>query len=417
VGQEPALARARLGRVDGGYVEQQRVEVGRLCTVRDVDWSGKTAVVRVDFNVPMNDDRVADDTRIRAALPSINYLREQGARVVLLSHLGRPDGKPNPKYSLEPVAECVGELLGAPCPFGADCVGPLAVAAVRLIGPGEVVLLENVRFHPEEEANDTDFARQLAKPGDTFVNDAFGTAHRAHASTEGLAHHLPAVAGLLMEKEIVTLGQALENPKRPFVAVIGGAKVSSKLAVLRNLIDRVDWLLIGGGMANTFLRAQGREVGRSLLEPDLVETAREVLSRGDKILLPSDVVVTTDLKVDAPTRTCDVSQVGPDEMIVDIGPVTADTFAAEIHAARTVLWNGPMGVFEDPRFAAGTLAVARAMAESGATTIVGGGESVQAVEQAGLANRLSHISTGGGASLEFIEGKVLPGVAALKHDC
>jgi len=391
--------------------------VGRLCTVRDVDWGGKTAVVRVDFNVPMKDGRVADDTRIRAALPTINYLREHSARVVLLSHLGRPDGKPNPKDSLEPVAERVGELLEAPCPFGADCLGPPAEAAVRMIGPGEVVLLENVRFHAEEEANDPEFARQLAKLGDTFVNDAFGTAHRAHASTEGLAHHLPAVAGLLMEKEIVTLGQALENPKRPFVAVIGGAKVSSKLAVLRNLIDRVDRLLIGGGMANTFLKAQGREVGRSLLEPDLVETARSLLSRGDKIVLPSDVIVTTDMKAEAPTRTCDVGEVGPDEMIVDIGPRSAGTFAAEIRPAGTVLWNGPMGVFENPRFAAGTLAVARAMAEAGATTIVGGGESVQAVEQAGLADKLSHVSTGGGASLEFIEGKVLPGVAALKHDC
>jgi phosphoglycerate kinase len=391
--------------------------VGRLCTVRDVDWGGKTALVRVDFNVPMKDGRVADDTRIRAALPTINYLREHGARVVLLSHLGRPDGKPNPKYSLEPVSERVGELLEAPCPFGADCIGPPAEAAVRMIGPGEVVLLENVRFHAEEEANDPAFARQLAHLGEVFVNDAFGTAHRAHASTEGLAHLLPAVAGLLMEKEIVTMGQALEDPKRPFVAVVGGAKVSSKLAVLQNLIDRVDRLLIGGGMANTFLKAQGREVGRSLLEPDLVDTARELAGRGGKIVLPTDVVVTTDLKSEAPTRTCDVGDVGPDEMIVDIGPRTAEAFAAEIRAAGTVLWNGPMGVFENPRFAAGTLAVAGAMVESGATTIVGGGESVQAVEQAGLADKLTHVSTGGGASLEFIEGKVLPGVAALKHDC
>jgi phosphoglycerate kinase len=391
--------------------------VGRLCTVRDVDWSGKTALVRVDFNVPMQDGRVADDTRIRAALPTIDYLRGHGSRVVLLSHLGRPDGKPNPKYSLEPIAERVGELLKAPCPFGAECVGPPAEAAVRMIGPGEVVLLENLRFHAEEEANDPSFAAQLARIGDVFVNDAFGTAHRAHASTEGLAHHLPAVAGLLMEKEIVTMGQALENPRRPFVAVVGGAKVSSKLAVLQNLIDRVDRLLIGGGMANTFLKAQGREVGRSLLEPDLVDTARDLLGRGGKIVLPTDVVVTTDLKSEAPARTCGLDEVAPDEMIVDIGAQTAETFAAEIRAAGTVLWNGPMGVFENPRFAAGTLAVARAMADSSATTIVGGGESVQAVEQAGLADKLTHVSTGGGASLEFIEGKVLPGVAALKHDC
>jgi phosphoglycerate kinase len=394
--------------------------VGRLCTVRDVDWSGKpgqAALVRVDFNVPMQDGRVADDTRIRAALPTIQYLREHGARVVLLSHLGRPDGKPNRKYSLEPVTERVGELLGAPCPFGADCVGPPAEAAVGMIAAGDVVLLENVRFHPQEEANDPDFARQLAKLGDVFVNDAFGTAHRAHASTEGVAHHLPAVAGLLMEKEIVTIGQTLENPKRPFVAVIGGAKVSSKLAVLQNLIDRVDRLLIGGGMANTFLKAQGRDVGKSLLEPELVATARDLLSRTDKVVLPTDVVVTTDLKSEAPARSCDVDDVASDQMIVDIGPRTAEAFGGQIRPAGTVLWNGPMGVFENPRFAAGTLAVARAMADSRATTIVGGGESVQAVEQAGLADKLTHVSTGGGASLEFIEGKTLPGVAVLRRDC
>jgi phosphoglycerate kinase len=286
-----------------------------------------------------------------------------------------------------------------------------------MIGPGEIVLLENVRFHAEEEANDPAFAAQLAKLGDAFVNDAFGTAHRAHASTEGVAHYLPAVAGLLMEKEIVTIGEALEDPKRPFVAIVGGAKVSSKLAVLQNLIDRVDRLLIGGGMANTFFKAQGLEVGKSLLEPDLVGTARELLSRGEKILLPVDVVVTTDLKSDNPPEVRDVASVGPDDIIADTGPRTIDAFDAEIAAAGTVLWNGPMGIFEDPRFARGTLAVARAMADSRATTIVGGGESVQAVEQAGLADRLSHVSTGGGASLEFIEGKILPGVAALRTDC
>lgn len=391
--------------------------MGRLCTVRDVDWSAQTALVRVDFNVPMQDGRVADDTRIRAALPTLQYLRERGARVVLLSHLGRPDGKPDRQYTLEPVAERVGELLEAPCPFAADCVGPAAEAAVEMIGPGEVVLLENVRFHPEEESNDPEFGRQLAKLGDIFVNDAFGTAHRAHASTEGLAHYLPGVAGLLMDKEIVTIGQALDDPERPFVAIVGGAKVSSKLAVLQNLIDRVERLLIGGGMANTFLKAQGREVGKSLLEPELVATARALLSRGDKIVLPIDVVVTTDLKGEAPARTVSSDEVGAAEIIVDIGPRTAERFRAEIARAGTVLWNGPMGVFENPRFASGTLAIARAMAESKATTIVGGGESVQAVEQAGLADKLTHVSTGGGAALEFIEGKVLPGVAALKHDC
>ncbi|HEY1295092.1 MAG TPA: phosphoglycerate kinase [Chloroflexota bacterium] len=394
--------------------------MARLCTIRDVDWSGKTALVRVDFNVPLSREtgRVADDTRIRAALPTLQYLRGRGARVVLLSHLGRPDGKRDPKYSLQPVADRLGELLGSPCPFGQDCVGQPAQAAVRAIGPGEVVLLENVRFHPEEEANDPDFAAALARLGDVFVNDAFGTAHRAHASTEGVAHHLTAVAGLLMEKEIVSIGTALEDPKRPFVAIVGGAKVSSKLAVLENLIDRVDRLLVGGGMANTFLKARRLEVGKSLLEPDLVGTARELMARGDKIVLPSDVVVTTDLKSpNAGTTIRDVASVGADDIIADIGPHTAEAFGAEIARAGTVLWNGPMGIFEDPRFADGTLQVARAMAAASATTIVGGGESVQAVEQAGVADKLSHVSTGGGASLEFIEGKTLPGVAALKADC
>jgi phosphoglycerate kinase len=392
--------------------------VARLCTIRDVDWSGKTALVRVDFNVPMHDGQVADDTRIRAALPTLQYLRQRGARVVLLSHLGRPDGKPNPKYSLKPVADRLGQLLGTPTPFGLDCVGQPAQAAVRAIGPGEVVLLENVRFHPEEEANDPGFAAELARLGDAFVNDAFGTAHRAHASTEGVAHLLPAVAGLLMEKEIVSIGTALENPRRPFVAIVGGAKVSSKLAVLQNLIRRVDRLLIGGGMANTFLKAQGREVGKSLLEAELVPTARELMGRGERVVLPTDVVVTRDLKAaNSPTRTCSVDDVGPEDVIADIGPRTTESFEAEVARAGTVLWNGPMGVFEDPRFAQGTIQIARALASSPATTIVGGGESVQAVEQAGVAETLSHVSTGGGASLEFIEGKVLPGVAALKSDC
>ena len=319
--------------------------------------------------------------------------------------------------SLKPVAARTAELLGAEVRFATDCVGPPAEDAVSALGPGEVALLENVRFHAEEEANDSGFAGQLAGLADVFVNDAFGTAHRAHASTEGLAQYLPAVAGLLMEKEIVSLGSALEDPKHPFIGVVGGAKVSSKLAVLENLIDRVDRLLIGGGMANTFLSAQGFQVGKSLLEADLVETASELLQSGGKIVLPVDVVVTRDLTGNAMPRTCAVEEVGADEMIVDIGPRTMDAFKAEIATAGTVLWNGPMGIFEDSRFAAGTLSVARAMADSKATTVVGGGESVQAVEQAGLADKLTHVSTGGGASLEFIEGKVLPGVAALKSDC
>lgn len=391
--------------------------MGRLCTVRDVDWSGKTALVRVDFNVPMKDRQIADDTRIRAALPTLNLLRERGARIVLLSHLGRPDGKPSDKYSLRPVAARAAELLGADVHFATDCVGAPAEEVVTALGAGDVALLENVRFHAEEEANDSGFAGQLAGLGDVFVNDAFGTAHRAHASTEGVTQFMDAVAGLLMEKEINFLGGALDNPERPFVAIVGGAKVSSKLAVLQNLIDRVDQLLIGGGMANTFLKASGLEVGKSLLEADLVPTAHELLERGGKILLPTDVVVTTDFKSQEPPRVVAANAVGAEDMIVDIGPVSREAFARALDGAGTVLWNGPMGVFEDQRFAAGTLAVAQAMAASPGTTIVGGGESVQAVEQAGLADKLSHVSTGGGASLELIEGKVLPGVAALKSDC
>jgi phosphoglycerate kinase len=363
----------------------------------------------------MHEGQVADDTRVRAALPTVDFLRVADVRVVLLSHLGRPDGKPNPKYSLAPVADRLGELMHAPCAFAFDCVGPAAESLVLELRPGDVALLENVRFHAGEEANDADFARQLASLGDAFVNDAFGTAHRAHASTEGVTHYLPAVAGLLMEKELAALGSALDNPEHPFVAVIGGAKVSSKLGVLRNLADRADSLLVGGGMANTFLKAEGREVGKSLLEPDLVDTARALLQRGC-IRLPTDVVLTTDLN-SADARIASVDDVRGDEMIVDIGPFTRAAFGSELARARTILWNGPMGVFENSRFAAGTRSVAEAMAASTGTTIVGGGESVQAVEEAGLADRMTHVSTGGGASLEFIEGKVLPGVAALRHDC
>ncbi len=394
-----------------------------LCTVRDVDWRGKTALVRVDFNVPLSatGGHVADDTRIRTALPTIAYLREHGAKVVLLSHLGRPEGRRDPKYSLTPVVDRLGDLLGAPCRTADDCVGPSAEATVAALDAGDVALLENVRFHPEEEANDPAFAEQLAALGDVYVNDAFGTAHRAHASTEGVAHHRPAVAGLLMEKELVSLGNALDRPERPFVAVIGGAKVSSKLGVLSNLAHRVDELVVGGGMANTFLRALGYEVGKSLLEPDLVRAAEQLLDRtkerGARVVLPLDVVVTTALDGDAPSRTALVEDIRPDEIIVDIGPMTVRAYESVLGRARTILWNGPMGVFENPRYAAGTLAIARAMAESSGTTVVGGGESVQAVEQAGVADQLSHVSTGGGASLEFIEGKELPGVAALRHDC
>ncbi len=369
----------------------------------------------------MQDGRVADDTRIRAAIPTIEYLRQRGAKVVLMSHLARPKGKPEAAYTLEPVAERLGGLLGAPCAFATDCVGPPAEAAVKMVPSGGVLLLENLRFHAEEEANDPSFARRLAGLGDAFVNDAFGAAHRAHASTEGITRYLPSVAGLLMEKEISALGSALNSPEHPFVAIVGGAKVSTKLGVLQNLVDRVDALLIGGGMANTFLKAQGHEVGKSLLEAELAPTAQQLLDRarqrGVRLLLPTDVVVTRRLEGDAEARVTTVDAVQPDELIADIGPLSTQAYQEEIRTAKTVLWNGPMGVFENPKFASGTLAVARAMAESAGTTVVGGGESVQAVEEAGVTGRLTHVSTGGGASLEFIEGKTLPGVAALRSDC
>lgn len=393
---------------------------GRTCTVRDVDWGGKTALVRVDFNVPMQGERIADDTRIRAVLPTLSYLRSAGARVVLASHFGRPKGGPDPQYSLEPIAERLGNLISAPVMFAGDSVGPVAEAAARALEPGGVLLLQNVRFHPQEEANDAAFAEQLARLGDVFVNDAFGAAHRAHASTTGVAQFRPAVAGLLMEKELSALGRALNHPGRPFVAIVGGAKVSTKLAVLQSLVEKADTLLIGGGMANTFLKAQGHEMGKSLLEADLVPTARALMEqaaqRGARMVVPTDVVVTADLE-SAGARETKVDDVHPAELIADIGSDTISLYEAAIRGAGTVLWNGPMGIFENPRFAEGTLAVARAMAQSKGTTVVGGGESVQAVEQAGVADKLTHVSTGGGASLEFIEGKTLPGVAALRADC
>lgn len=391
-------------------------------TVRDIDVAGKRVLVRVDFNVPLDSatGRMADDTRIRAALPTIQYLRERGAKVILCSHLGRPDGKIVERLRLRPVAEHLSALLNAPVTMAPDCVGPEVEALVARMQPGDVLLLENVRFHPEEEANDPAFARQLAALADVFVNDAFGTAHRAHASTEGVAHYLPAVAGLLMEKELKFLGGALTNPERPFAALIGGAKVSDKIGVLRHLLEKVDLLLIGGGMANTFLLAQGKQIGDSLAEPEQVDVAREMLARtrqkgSPRLELPVDAVIADRFAADAATRTIDLERepVPPGWRIMDIGPATVSRFVDALSPCRTVVWNGPMGVFELPPFAAGTLALARALANLPATTIVGGGETAQAVEQAGVADRISHVSTGGGAALEFLEGKTLPGVAAL----
>lgn len=383
-------------------------------TVRDADLNGKRVFVRCDFNVPLDGTRITDDRRIVEALPTLRYVLDQGGSLVVASHLGRPKGGPDPKYSLAPVAARLTELLGKPVTLLSDCVGPIVESACAALKPGEIVLLENVRFHAEEEGNDPAFAAALAKLADLYVNDAFGTAHRAHASTEGVAHHLPAYAGFLIEKEIEYLGKAVANPQHPFVAVLGGSKVKDKIAVIEQLIGKVDTLILGGGMAFTFLHAQGHAIGKSLLDATNLEFAKEMLAKhGDKILLPTDVVVATELSPEATTAVASVAAIGEDQIGADIGPETTAEFARAIRSAQTVVWNGPMGVFEMTPFAAGTVGVAQALAECGGTTIVGGGDSAAAIEQFGFADRVSHVSTGGGASLEFLEGKTLPGIAAL----
>jgi len=392
-------------------------------TVRDVDVKGKRVLVRVDFNVPLDAERnITDDTRIRASLPTIQYLLDNGAAVILMSHLGRPKGAVNEKYSLAPVAQRLSTLLGRPVQMAPDSVGPQVEAQAKALQPGQVLLLENLRFHKEEEKNDAEFAKQLGSLGEIYVNDAFGSAHRAHASTEGVTHSLPGVAGFLMEKEINYLGSALENPKRPFVAIVGGAKVSDKITVLDRLISMVDKLLIGGGMANTFLKAEGYEIGDSLFEEGSVDTARDLIAkarqRNLELLLPSDVVVADRFAPDANTKVVDVNQIEPGWRIMDIGPKTIDAFRQALADAQTIVFNGTLGVAEWPAFAKGTNAIIEALAErtrAGATTIIGGGDSAAAVEQAGAADKMSHVSTGGGASLEFLEGRVLPGVAALQE--
>jgi phosphoglycerate kinase len=385
-------------------------------TVADIPVAGRRVLVRVDFNVPTDPNgRILDDRRIRAALATIRYLIDQGARVILVSHFGRPGGHPNPAYSLRPVAERLEQLLGQPVTFVPEAVGPAAEAAVRNLQAGQVALLENVRFHPGEEQNDPAFAEQLARLADVFVNDAFGTAHRAHASTVGVARFLPAVSGFLMERELTTLGTALESPRRPLVAIIGGAKISSKIGVLNNLLPRVDSLLVGGGMANTFLKARGYEVGRSLVEDDRLPDARDILARaGAKLVLPVEVVVAAAPRPDALPMVVAADQVPPDQMILDVGPRTVDEFARSCASAGTVIWNGPLGMAEVAPFAEGTLGVARALARSQAVSIVGGGDLVGILDQMGLAEQMSHVSTGGGATLELLEGKVLPGVAVLQ---
>lgn len=392
-------------------------------TIEDIDVNGKRVLVRVDFNVPQDETgAITDDRRIRAALPTIQYLMNQGARTILVSHLGRPKGKPGDreKFTLKPVAARLSELLGKTAPLVPDCIGPEAESAANALQNGDVLLLENVRFYPEEEANDPAFAQKLASLAELYVNDAFGTAHRAHASTEGVTKYIPGVAGYLMQKEIDYLGGALSNPKRPFVAILGGAKVKDKIGVIESLLGKVDRLIIGGGMAYTFFKAQGKEIGNSLLDSGSLDFCREIqATAGDKLLLPTDVVIADGNPFDkgadnVQTQTVSTDAIPADWEGVDIGPETQRRFAEAVKGVGTVVWNGPMGIFEFPRFAVGTRAMAEAMANSGAVTIVGGGDSAAAVEELGFADNMSHISTGGGASLEFLEGKELPGVVALQ---
>ena len=393
-------------------------------TIQDLDLRGKRVFIRVDFNVPLKDGVVTDDTRIRETLPTLKLAIEKGARLVLASHLGRPKGGPDAKFSLKPAAKKLEELLGKPVAFAADCVGPEAEAQSKALKDGDVLVLENVRFHPEEEKNDEGFSKQLAALCDgVFVCDAFGSAHRAHASVVGITKFVKqAAAGLLMEKELAYIGKAISNPTRPFVAIIGGAKVSDKIEVVENLMKIADAMLIGGGMAYTFLKAQGIGIGKSLVEEDKLDLARKILAdvkqKNFKLLLPLDNVVTPEFKADARTKIVEVSAIPADQMGLDIGPKTIAAYSAEIAKSKTIVWNGPMGVFEMPAFAKGTLAIAQAVAAAttaGATSIVGGGDSVAAIHQSGLAGKISHISTGGGASLEFLGGRKLPGVEALTN--
>lgn len=389
-------------------------------TIKDVEVKGKRVLVRCDFNVPQKDGKITDDIRIVSALPTINYLREQGARVILMSHLGRPEGEPKPEYTLKPVADRLSELLGTEVVFAAsDSVVDDAVrSAAAKLADGEVMLLENVRYRKEETKNNPEFAKELASLGEIFVNDAFGTAHRAHASTAGIADYIPCVSGFLIEKEVKFLGDALENPARPFAAIMGGAKVGDKIPVIRNLLKKVDTLIIGGGMAYTFFKAQGYEIGTSILDKDNIELAKELIAEaadaGVKLLLPIDAVCAKEFKNDTEFGVYDKESMPADMMGMDIGPKTVELFTEALKAAKTVVWNGPMGVFEMKNFEVGTRRIAEALAESDAVTVIGGGDSAAACEQFGLKEKMTHISTGGGASLEFLEGKLLPGVAVIQ---
>lgn len=392
-------------------------------TIRDFDVKGKKAIVRVDFNVPMSKTEkgtIADDVRIRAALPTIHYLLENGATVILLSHLGRPKGEANPDFTLEPVAKRLSELLEKPVEFIASdkVIDDEVKEKVKNLPEGSLALLQNTRYRAEEEKNDPDFSKELASLGDLYVNDAFGTSHRAHASNVGLACNLPSALGFLVEKEVDSMANMLEDPKRPFVSIMGGAKVSDKIGVIENLLEKIDTLLIGGGMAYTFLKAQGYEIGRSLLEEDKIDLSLELMEKakqkGVNIVLPMDVVIAKEIDANAETKIVDVAEIPADMEGLDIGPKTRKKFAEEISRAKTVVWNGPMGVFEVAPFAAGTEAVAKALADSDAVSIVGGGDSALAIEKAGLNDKITHVSTGGGASLELLEGKELPGIAAIE---
>ena len=382
--------------------------------VTDLDVKGKKVLVRVDFNVPIKEGKVKDATRITAALPTIQYLLDHGAAVILCSHLGRPKDAPDPAYTMKPVADYLGTLISAPVKFAEDCIGPTAEAASAALKPGEVLVLENTRVHAEETRNDPGMAKALASLADLYVNDAFGSAHRAHASTAGVAEYLPSAAGFLMEKEIKYLGNAIANPTRPFVAILGGAKISDKIGVIENLLKKADKILIGGGMANTFLAAQGYQMADSLVEAEVLDQARALLAKSEgKLLLPCDMVIADAFDAEAKKQTLPLGDVPAGWRVLDIGPETVKAFGAEIAKAGTIVWNGPMGVFEFPRFAEGTYAVAKAVADSGAVSIIGGGDSVSAINQSGLSDKITHISTGGGASLEMLEGLELPGVALI----
>lgn len=389
-------------------------------SLNDVWINNKKVFIRVDYNVPMDKTgAITDDTRIRATLPTLEYLLSRNAAIIIASHLGRPKGTVAPEFSLAPVGKKLSQLMGGrEILFAPDCVGPAAAELAAALKPGQILLLENLRFHKEEEKNDPEFAKQLASLAEIVVNDAFGVSHRAHASVEGITKYLPAIPGFLMEKEIVFLGKTLADPSRPFVAIIGGAKVSDKIGVIQNLLTKVDTLIIGGGMANTFIAAQGYAVGKSLIEADKLELAKELIAdakqRGVSLLLPTDLVVADKFAADANNKVVGLDGVEADWMALDIGPATAETYAKALETAKTVVWNGPMGVFEMDAFAKGTEAVAKAVAASKSTSIVGGGDSIAALEKMKLANKITHISTGGGASLEFLEGKILPGIAALQ---